>query len=164
MKTYQNYNGTSYDQRTPIEVIRILEHARLNRDRLHVSLGFTEGPSIGQDWLEENDVYGFIGRSTGTIKIPLLIHNRRSLGGPGLLDHCIVRIRTSTGNRVLYQHPSYHHDDLEIRRKSEPLVLEDGRILTVDVLCAGKIHASFESMQKARRFFSKLGVRAAISA
>lgn len=164
MKTYQNYNGTSYDQRTPVEVIRILEHARLNRDRLHVSLGFTEGPNIGQDWLEENDVYGFIGRSTGSIKIPLLIHNRRSLGGLSLLDHCIVRIRTSTGNRILYQHPDYHHGHLELRNKSEPLVLEDGRILTVDVLRDGKIHASFETMNKARRFISKLGVRAAIAA
>ncbi len=79
--------------RTPDEVVAILENARQTWTRLHVSLGDSES---GRDWIEENMVHGVIGRSTGSIKIPLLIHNRRSLGGPGLLDHCIVRIRTSS--------------------------------------------------------------------
>jgi hypothetical protein len=164
MKEYTTVNGTSYDLRTPIEVINVLEKARLNRTRLHISLGETDGNEAGKDWLEENMVYGFIGRSTGSIKIPLLIHNRRSLGGPGLLDHCIVRIRTSQGGRVLWTHPSYHHGTLEIRQKTEPVTLRDGRTLTVDVLRDGELHASFESIDKARRWVNKLGVAAPIAA
>jgi hypothetical protein len=162
MKTYRIENGTSYDSRTPDAVIRVLENARQNRIRLHISLGETEGPSAGRDWLEENDVYGFIGRSTGSIKIPLLIHNKRSLGGPGLLDHCIVRIRTSAGGRVLWQHPSYHHGKLEIRPKTTPL--PDGRVLTVAVFREDQEQAAFESVTQARRYINKLGVRAEIVA
>ena len=159
MKEYKSINGTSYDVRTPDEVVAILESARQTRTRLHVSLGDTE---MGHDWLEENDVYGFVGRSTGTIKIPLLVHNRRSLGGPGLLDHCIVRIRTSSGGRILWQHPDYHHGRLEIRHKAEAVTLRDGRVLTVDVLREGEVQAAFENMTKARRYIGKLGVRAEI--
>ncbi len=164
MKNYKLVNLTSYDARTPDEVIRVLENARLNRTRLHVSLGETEGPNAGQDWLEEFDTHGYIGRSMGPIKIPLLIANRRSLGGPGLLDHCIVRVRTSSGGRVLYQHPAYHHGNLEIRPKVQPVTLPDGRVLTVDVLRDGELHAAFENTAQARRWAQKLGVVAPIAA
>ena len=162
MKEYKTINGTSYDARTPDEVVAILENARQNRTRLHVSLGETEGPEAGNDWLEENMVHGFIGRSTGTIKIPLLVHNRRSLGGPGLLDYCIVWIRASAGGRVLWQHPDYYHGRLEIRQKAEPVSLPDGRVLTVDVLREGEVQAAFENMSNAGRYIGKLGVRAEI--
>ena len=161
MKEYKTINGTSYDVRTPDEVVAILENARKTRTRLHVSLGDSES---GRDWIEENMVHGVIGRSTGSIKIPLLIHNRRSLGGPGLLDHCIVRIRESLGGRVLWSHPRYHHGTLEIRQKTEPVTLRDGRVLTVDVLRDGEVHAAFENVTKARRYINKLGVRAEIVA
>ena len=160
MKQYKTINGTSYDNCTPDEVVAILEKARQTRTRLHVSLGDSES---GRDWLEENDVYGVIGRSTGSVKIPLLIDNRRSLGAPGLLDHCIVRVRTSHGGRILWQHPGYHHGDLEIRQKAEPVTLRDGRVLKVDVLRDGELHASFESIEKARRWVHKLGVIAPIA-
>lgn len=164
MKSYKIINGTSYDAFTPDEVVRVLENARLNRTRLHVCLGFTDGPKVGLDWLEENDVFGFIGRSMGPIKVPLLIANRRSLGGFALLDHCVVRIRLSAGGHVLYRHPAYHFGDMEIRAKSEPVSLPDGRVLTVDVLRDGELHAAFTSIEKARRWVQKLGVIAPISA
>ena len=45
---------------------------------------------------------GTISRNLGPMKIPILIANVRSTGGPGLLDHCIVRIEESPGGRVLY--------------------------------------------------------------
>ena len=98
------------------------------------------------------------------MKVPLLVANRRSLGGGAILTHCIVRIRESAGGRVLYQHPSYHHGSFEIRQKTEPVVLPDGRTLTVDVLRDGEVHASFESIEKARRWVHKLGVTVSIAA
>jgi hypothetical protein len=163
MKTYRIENGTSFDLRTPDEVVRVLENARLNRTRLHISLGETEGPNQGRDWLEEFQTFGFVGRSTGPVKVLLLVANRRSLGGGAILDHCVVRIRTSSGGRVLYQHPKYHHGNLEIRRKTSAVVLPDGRSLTVDVLRDGELHASFETVEKARRWVHKLGVIAPIA-
>ena len=162
MKEYKTINGTSFDVRTLGEIVDILEDARKSKTRLHVSLGKTEGPEAGKDWLEENDVYGFIGRSSGSIKIPLLIYNRISRGGTGLLDHCIVRIRTSSGGRILWQHPSYHHGQLEIRKKTEPVTL-CGQTVTVDVFRYGELHARFENVEQAQRWCHKLGVKATIA-
>jgi hypothetical protein len=158
MKTYKLVNGTSYDARTPDEVIAILEKARQERIRLHVSLGYTDGERVGLDWLEEFDSHGYIGRSTGSIKVPLMIANSRSTGGGALLDHCVVRIRQSAGGRVFYQHRDYHYGSLAIRPKADAVRLPDGRLLTVDVLRDGEFHAAFESMGQARRWLRKLGV------
>jgi hypothetical protein len=151
-------NGTSYDPRTPDEVMAVLEAARQNRIRLHLSLGFNDGPNAGMDWLEEFETYGYIGRSTGPIKVPLLIANRRSLGGGAILDHCIVRIRESAGGKVLYQHPKYHTGTLETRFKAAKTTLSDGRILSVEVIRDGQVHAAFENPSQARRYLQKLGV------
>lgn len=159
LSRYRTVNGTSYDVRTPDEVVRVLEQARLNRNRLHISLGDT---TTGRDWLEEHEVYGYIGRSMGPIKVPLLISNRRSLGGGASLDHCIVRIRQSSGGKVLYQHPDYHYGTLSIQLKKQAVELPDGRLLSVDVIHNGSVHASFESIEKACRWMDKLGVNAPI--
>ena len=161
MKTYKHVNGTSFDERTPDEVIRVLESARQNRTRLHISLGDT---ASGRDWLEEFETHGYVGRSMGPVKVPLLVANTRSLGGGSILAHCIVRIRTSAGGRVLWQHPDYHHGTLEIRQKTEPVTLPDGRILRVEVVQDGDEQAAFENVAKTRRYIQKLGVRAEIVA
>ena len=81
-----------------------------------------------------------------------------------MLDHCIVRIRASAGGRVLYQHPTYHFGNLAICPKAEPVTLPDGRTLNIEVVRDGELHASFENMDKARRWVHKLGVVAPISA
>ena len=161
MPEYQVVNGTSYHAETPAAVIEVLERARLNRTRIHVSYG---DRTSGLDWLEEFDAHGYAARSIGPIKVPLLIANRRSTGGGAMLDHCIVRIRSSVGGRVLYQHPAYHFGALFIRPKTEPVTLPDGRTLKIDVLRDGQLHAAFESVEKARRWVHKLGVVAPISA
>ena len=161
MPEYQVVNGTSYHVETPAAVVQVFEQARQNRTRIHVSFGDT---GTGRDWLEEWDITGYVGRSMGPVKVPLLVANRRSTGGGAILDQFIVRIRLSAGGGILYQHPAYHFGTLAIRPKTEPLSLPDGRVLTIDVVQDGKVHASFESMTKARRWVHKLGVVAPIAA
>lgn len=106
---YQVVNGTYYKQETPELVIQALESARRCKRRVRVVYGDTE---TGYSWSEVHDVAGYVGRSMGFIKIPLLVHNRRSLGGGGLLDHCILGIRSTLANRDgtyrwYYRHPLY---------------------------------------------------------
>lgn len=108
-KEYAKVNGTSYDPRTPHEVAVVLETARARGFRIRVHYGDTE---TGRDWMDRYHVTGRVGRSCGPVKIPVLVHNKSSMGGPGILDHCIVRIRHA--NRKdggdLYRHPDYHLD------------------------------------------------------
>lgn len=111
-KAYQVLNGTFYHVDTSIEVIGILEQARQESVAIVVHYGNAE---TGKDWEEVYDVSGKIGRSIGPVKVPLLIYNSRSLGGPSILDHCIVKIVTRKGKRQLYCHERYHigvnHED-----------------------------------------------------
>lgn len=89
-------DGTTYRTTTPQAVVQILELAREKRVRLHIWYGDTD---TGELWGEEKypDETGYIGRSCGDMKIPLAVHNARSLGGGSILDHCIVRIRPTKG-------------------------------------------------------------------
>jgi len=111
MKKYNTVNGTSYHKDTSEAVIRVLEAARNSGTRIRVHYGDT---TTGIDWNEENDVTGYVGISTGSIKIPLLIHNRSSMGGGGILDHCIIKIKLSNGGKILYKHPNYQERVIEV--------------------------------------------------
>ena len=107
-------SGFAYDQSTPVEVVNIIDrllalnwHTHGGGFRVRVWYGDVE---TGQAWGDVET--GRIGRSTGWIKIPLMIYNNRSMGGGALLDHCIVRIDRAdlvNGERhVFYQHPNFH--------------------------------------------------------
>jgi len=104
-KHYHQYNCTSYHQETNKDMIMQLEHLRIYQTRCRFHWGDVK---TGKDWGDDCDVIGRIGRSTGSIKIPILLYNSRSSGGGAILDHCIVKITESRGGRVLYQHPKYH--------------------------------------------------------
>ncbi|KAE8546185.1 hypothetical protein [Marinobacter nauticus] len=108
--------------------------------RVRVWLGDT---ATGAAWTSEFDVLGYIGCSMGPVKIPLLIHNRRSMGGGGLLDHCIVRIDTTDG-QTLYKHPEFSTGDWKIKYNNGP----------VSVLNNGELYADFENEKKARDFIA----------
>jgi hypothetical protein len=95
-------NGTTYNDKTPRAVVDILERARQSRERICIRYGDTE---TGRDWGDPR-MCGRVGRSTGAVKIPLLIKTSRSTGGEGLLEHVIIRI-TGSGGQVLYEHPKY---------------------------------------------------------
>lgn len=83
-------DGTYYRRETPEELIRQLEWVRRCRVRITVDYGNVE---TGESWDESFDVTGYVGRSMGPMKIPLLIYNTRSMGGGAMLEHCILSIR-----------------------------------------------------------------------
>jgi hypothetical protein len=107
-------NGTYYGGKTPAAVVEILELYRnpgpANRpvDKVRLVLEYGD-PETGKSWGDTET--GYIGRSTGTQPIPLVIPNSASTGGDGVLDHCIVRIRTALGKHILWSHPTYTEPD-----------------------------------------------------
>lgn len=139
-------NGTHYDESTPDEVVRLLESYRAKGRRIRVRYG---DPKTGRDWLEEHDVEGTVGRSTGEKKVPLLIHNRRSLGGAAMLDHCVVRIIDRPSGFVHYSHPKYHRPTLTVRKSRKAGFAED-------VLADGTVHARFRKPGQAARWVRKM--------
>ena len=96
---YKLINGTAYHEQTSDEIVRVLEHVRAKGIRIVLDYGDVE---TGVSWGDTCDIAGRVSRSTGNIKIPILVHNRRSTGGGAVLDHCIIGIRESAGKRVLY--------------------------------------------------------------
>ena len=101
---YKTVNGTSYHNETSDNIINVLEHCRMNNVRIILDYGDV---STGQSWGERYDITGTIGRSCDINKIPLLIKTKRSMGGGGILDRCIVKILSSKGKEALYSHPNY---------------------------------------------------------
>lgn len=92
-------NGTYYHKDTPDAVVAVLEECRLNQTRIVLDYGDT---TTKKSWGEIHDIKGRVGRSTGDRKIPILLHNSRSMGGCSILTHCILSIKESKGGRVLY--------------------------------------------------------------
>ena len=135
---YKVINGTAYHNSTPQTIINILENARLTHKRIRIFYGDVE---TGKDWKEEYDTIGFIGRSTGNIKIPLLIKTERSFGGGALLDHCIVKI--TVDKKTVYQHNNYNTGSFEIKNNNM-------------VYCNNINIANFKTNQQAKNYIAFL--------
>ena len=125
-------NGIEFDADTPDRVVDIILRYMGNyNQRIRVFYG---DPKTGRDYGEEYNIMGYVGRSGGTVKIPLLINNTRSFGGPGLLDGIIVRI--TVDKRNVYVHPKYKCD-----------VVVKGN----EVYLNGKLHARCKTHEKAEK-------------
>lgn len=141
-------NGTAFHIDTDNEVCRILDEAINSQRRLKIYLGDTK---TGKDWNEEHDTIGRIGRSTGIFKIPLLIHNSRSLGGPALLDNCIVKIKDIETGRVLFHVPNYHNAYFSI-----VLCTHLSPEYTHSVMIDHKLYSNHKSLRSAKLLVNKL--------
>uniref|UniRef100_A0A6H1ZLH9 Uncharacterized protein n=1 Tax=viral metagenome TaxID=1070528 RepID=A0A6H1ZLH9_9ZZZZ len=140
LQYHQLDNGHCYSVLTPVGVVEELEKAQLSGVRIRVFYGDQD---TGRDWCEENDTMGSIGRSSGSIKIPLLLKTRRSFGGGALLDSVIVKI--TVNHRVVYEHPNYHLPEMDVVSSHVP-----GYAAGVDY--DNMRHANFVDRAKARRF------------
>lgn len=85
---YRIVQETAYHADTPDRVILVLQQAWQCRTRIKITYGDL---ATGKVW-GDRPVSGRLGRSTGEIKVPLLLKNQSSVGGEALLDHCIVKI------------------------------------------------------------------------
>jgi hypothetical protein len=147
---YKEVNGTFYHEETNKAVIDALEFARSEKIRLRIYLGDT---ATGKVWNEEHDIFGYIGRSTGNIKIPLLIASKRSYGGGAILDHSIIKIKESKGKNILYQHPNFTPSVIEVREaREQEKLLNYTHTLYID----GKMYSNHKSLKSAELLKKRL--------
>lgn len=86
--------GTAYHVDTPDKLVMLMETWRQYNNRITFHYG-----ADGKEWGDKESCT--IGRSTGTIKVPLAIKTVRSHGGGAILTHCVARV--TAGKLTLYQ-------------------------------------------------------------
>ncbi len=143
---YRYHKGFYFHQQTPQQVIEVLADAFALKYRIRLYLGHTSGEEAGLDWLKENDVQGYVGRSTGQLQVPLLKRSQNDLGGDSILDHCIVKITKK--DRILYKHTQYRKPEMVVQTDST----SKHNVLTSD----GKILASFGNRRELSKWLKKV--------
>lgn len=130
--------GMWFHADTPMAVRRELKKAYEEKYPIRLFYG---DAMTGKDWLEECDVLGKVYRSSGVLKVPLLISGNEA-GGPSILDHCIVRIVNAETGAELYQHHNYHRGVFSLHEYYEGDYEAEIRV-------DGKTHARFKTMVNA---------------
>ena len=105
---YKVRNGMYFHASTDENICFDILEANTYHERLKIWLGDVK---TGKAWGDVET--GYIGKSTGEIKIPLVVYNTRSFGGGALLDHCIVKIEYANkrnarnGEVTKYEHSNF---------------------------------------------------------
>lgn len=97
-------NGTHYHKATPVKVVNVLECCRYEGIRIELDYGNVK---TGKSWGDIYDIKGTLSLSGGMQKVPILMNNKRSTGGRGILDHCIIAIKRTDNKEFLYKHETY---------------------------------------------------------
>ena len=125
--------------KTKSGVAALLNKLTESKQRVRLVYGNT---TTGKDWLQEYDVIGSIGKSTGTNQIPLLLSNSRSTGGGAILEDCILKIVDVKSKKVLYQHDKYLAPKFDIVPS----------IIGYSVAVGGKVQANFKTIKQAQNY------------
>lgn len=114
--------GTCYNVNTPPELIAVLERCRKERTRIHVFTCYKITEKLpeftdynyGEAWCEDYGVLGYVGRSTGRVKIPLLVYSERSYGGGELITTHIGCVMNTKTHEVLWKYEHFHFPILKV--------------------------------------------------
>jgi hypothetical protein len=146
-------NGTTFPDGTPEALVAVLENARLAHRRVRIHYGDL---ATGRDWLEEHDVEGYVTRTCGPIKAPMLLYSGRSIGGSTILLANVLKItapgleRRNRRRVLLWQAPYYQRPVLSLMAPSDlpgyaASVNKDGHPI-----------ARFKTVKAARRYIGKM--------
>lgn len=137
-------SNTFYPENTPDKVIDILERARYRGDRIQLFYGDIK---TGKNWNEECETIGTIGKSNGTVKIPLLIATKRSMGGISISTDSIIGIKQ--GKNILYKAENFIEN-------SYTIVNSDLQGYAKNTLIDGEIYGRHKTELSAKRLIAKL--------
>lgn len=106
LKTYDNVNEA---------LMSLIVRAWKYKFRIRVFYGDNK---TGRSWNEEYDVMGIVGRSTGNIKIPILLRRKDSYGGGALLLSSVIRIDDIEEKKTLWKLPNFHVEKMTIEKRA----------------------------------------------
>ena len=130
--------GTWFRASTPNKVKRIINRLIHTDEVVRLFYG---DPNTGKMDVTEFEILGTIGRSGGILKVPLLLEEHSSFGGP-IRDDQILRIVRVSDGKVLYTAPRFVLPTFSIFERDDK-----GYPYGVDV--DGELHAGFSSYAKA---------------
>ncbi len=125
----------------PPKLIQVLESLIRSGERVHLFKGDAD---TGEDWLEDFEVVGRIGRSMGPMRVPLLIEDGEC-GGGSIITNSVLRIQRLSDGKDLYRHPAYKTPEIELCSSKE-------KGYVADAVCDGRTEASFKTWEEAERW------------
>lgn len=147
------YRGMFFNEGTEQPIMeQLLAYMNMNpRPRIRIFYGSTE---TGVDYCESDSVIGYIGRSFGAKKIPLLIKATNSSGGEMIKTSNIIRI--TIDKKDVYKHPKYNCNvDYKQDENGNYVLYKDTEDLSDRE--AFMVVKTEESANKAKEFFT--GIR-----
>ena len=133
-----NTLGTWFSEETPAVVQKFIERLRHTEETVRVFYG---DPKTGLSSMDEFDMIGQIGRSTGVLKVPLLITEGDGYGA-NLSDSRVIRVIRASDGKNLYRHPGFHLPKMEIVENEHPK-------FAASVMVADAVAARFRTYAKA---------------
>lgn len=106
---YKKVRNLFFHYDVPEKLCDIINRLYLSGERIIIEYGDTRNH---REWTESLRERGSIGRSTGEIKVPLLIATKRSKGGNAISDLDIMYIKNAKTKKLLYNYKINGHGNL----------------------------------------------------
>jgi len=148
-KQYKVLDNTYFHLDTPDNLCALICELISKEIKIKVFLG---DPKTGENWNEEHDTIGTIGKSTGTIKRPLLVPIR-AYGGSALMTDRVVAIYTlkdrHNTRKCLYKCDKF---------KFSNIVIQEGNLpeYPYSVYIDGELYSNHKTERSAMLLLSKL--------
>ena len=136
------FNGSNFESEKVKSILEGAYHNRMQRLRLFHG-------KDGKVWNEEYDVCGYIGRSTGIQKIALLINNKSSSGGNGIMTDRIVGIYDTKMKKCLFWADGYKMPKVIIALCGSNDLIKKG--YTHEVWLDNQLYANCKNLKEAQK-------------
>lgn len=132
----------TFSDNTNDRVKQVLTSCYNRKNRIRIVYGDV---TTGESYLDEYEILGYVGKSTGTKPVALLINNSRSFGGGSILTDIILKIVDTQTKQVLFQHKNYVMPVLTKKISSHSNYL-------YDVIYNGELVARFKTEKQANNY------------
>jgi len=132
------------DDDTPEDIKKALLKAYHESTKIRLHYGDAK---TGVSWMEENDIVGRLGRSTGSQPVMILLAHDLSTGG-AILPHCIVAIQAYETGKFLYKHSTFKVPSLYVKEAGT----KEEKYYEVRFVEGDALQATFNSEKKAQAY------------